>query len=373
MGSTRVRVVLRYDDLSARPVLRAFERRLLNMLVGVDIGCSLAAIPFVTDAPFRSQESAALLPLSGADVESLLPHLSSGRLELAQHGYSHRNCTISGRPSEFRGVSYDEQLVMLQRGRRHLESLISQKVNTFVPPWNSFDANTVRVLDELQFRCLSASSGSRYPASSLAIVPHTCVLRSLERSVELASRSKDDSPIVVAAFHSFDFEESGEMPGWIDFSGFTALVGRLQSRFGVEFCTLESIAASADFLDSVYAECWLSTFQLQQYLVPAIRNDEFEVACLSSNRLRAIRIRSLLTLSCSCVCSAALGGSLYFGVARFLYAFSSVGIAINALLICGIVSVLFRAVLRRNLSYKVLYIVCASVGLLLGRFLDAIN
>lgn len=335
-------------------------------LQSLQIPCTLAAVPFICDGAARSLEAQNLLPLEPEDVKHLTRSLKSGLLEVAQHGYSHQNRISHGRPSEFKGMLFSGQLEAIRRGKTHLEKLIERPVTTFVPPWNSFDANTFRALESSQFACLSAAPGASFHSQRLSIIPHTCVLRTMETAVKQAVHSGDPSPLVVVAFHSFDFVESNEEPGWISLPQMMRLMKQLQNDFNLAFSTLEQAASSRPEYSASHARLWRSNFTWQNRLPPALRSRESELCYPSSQRLRTLRCAAVLQLyamslaislgfmALSCITAS------YFDASRLL---SSCFVA--ATLIAQI-SVVARSVKRSNFSYRAIILLSSLIGLTIG-------
>jgi len=80
--------------------------------------------------------------------------------EIAMHGYRHLKHTKSGgilnlhRASEFAERPYEDQLSDLQNGRKIIMDRGFNPI-TFVPPWHSFDNNTLRAMEVSGFKILS--------------------------------------------------------------------------------------------------------------------------------------------------------------------------------------------------------------------------
>ncbi|MGB9211640.1 MAG: DUF2334 domain-containing protein, partial [Halobacteriota archaeon] len=91
---------------------------------------------------------------SATFVDYLQPLVSSGLFELAQHGYEHcDNSKLYGItvPTEFRGMPYYEQERLIADGSSLMQNAFGVAPTTFVPPFNTGDENTLKVLNELGF------------------------------------------------------------------------------------------------------------------------------------------------------------------------------------------------------------------------------
>jgi hypothetical protein len=83
-------------------------------------------------------------------------------VELNQHGWLHLNHEREGRKCEF-GASrtYAEQLADIAQGQaRMTEAFGPNWFPVFIPPWNRYAEQTLRAIDHLGFRALSAKQGS---------------------------------------------------------------------------------------------------------------------------------------------------------------------------------------------------------------------
>ena len=81
-----------------------------------------------------------------------------GLIELNQHGWLHKNHEPSGRKCEFGSSrNFEQQLADIRAGKERLEEMLGDAFNpVFTPPWNRYTDDTVRVLEALEFKALSA-------------------------------------------------------------------------------------------------------------------------------------------------------------------------------------------------------------------------
>jgi predicted deacetylase len=207
----RITVVFRYDDYYRRDARVGTE--LLALFQKYHIPCTYAVIPYVYSE--FSTDPASLVPIDQETAQKLDDAVRSGLLEVAQHGLAHSNNAAVGRGnqnSEFSGIDYPSQLRMLSAGRGMLESLYHVSVTTFIPPWNKYDTNTLRALESLGFRVISASrvgitASGRF--QRLRFLPFTCYLDRLREAVGFARKTSDLDPVIVVMLHPFDFVEYG--------------------------------------------------------------------------------------------------------------------------------------------------------------------
>ena len=94
-------------------------------------------------------------------VQVLKDAVKGGTIEVALHGYYHpKGYSNTDRNTEFYNIPYDTQYWKLARGKQLLDSLFETNVVTLVPPHNTYDNLTLDLLEELEFKCISAKPNS---------------------------------------------------------------------------------------------------------------------------------------------------------------------------------------------------------------------
>jgi len=134
-----------------------------------------------------------------------------GAMDAAQHGYSHQ--TLQSKPggwhTSYAGLDYDSQLYKIRSGKVFLDKILDTKIATFIPPFNSYDTNTLRALEKLDFQCISANlSGETAATTPLKILPATCSLAQLKEAIHYARKIIDSHPMICVMFHQYDFVET---------------------------------------------------------------------------------------------------------------------------------------------------------------------
>lgn len=80
---------------------------------------------------------------------------------IAQHGYQHLYINTNGgilninKKSEFAGLSYEEQLYKIKKGKEILEYNLGIKIEWWMAPAHSFDESTCRALKNLEFKYIT--------------------------------------------------------------------------------------------------------------------------------------------------------------------------------------------------------------------------
>lgn len=85
---------------------------------------------------------------------------------LHQHGWLHKNYEQQGKKQEF-GPARNKSAVKasLKAGKTRLQELLGEDFSPcFTPPWNRCSPDTLESLNELQFKIVSGSSGTPFPA-----------------------------------------------------------------------------------------------------------------------------------------------------------------------------------------------------------------
>nr|MDK2851525.1 hypothetical protein [Candidatus Cloacimonadota bacterium] len=139
----------------------------------------------------------------------LLKFAESDDFEIAQHGFSHKNWSDGG--GEFTGRLYPDQLSDISNGKRVLEEKIGRSITTFIPPWNAFDASTVKAVEVCGFKVISgATSKGDYSiaGTGISFVPFTIDLRKLRNLTESGKLRQD--AVYVTLFHAYDFMENAK-------------------------------------------------------------------------------------------------------------------------------------------------------------------
>ena len=196
-----ITLAIRFDDpspTSNRPVEEVF----LEALARWRLRATLAVVP-------HRVVGGRVLRYDRERAAHILPAIRDGLVEVALHGHSHRerSRTPTGSPSEFWGLDVALQTSLLVEGLGVLQNTFGDIVSGFVPPWTTFDADTLTAVARTGLRYVSA--GWEGP-KGLMLLPGTCQLADIRRAVDEARRFPRVHCVVVAVVHHYDFMESGE-------------------------------------------------------------------------------------------------------------------------------------------------------------------
>jgi len=217
-------VVFRYDDYSARSDT-AVERRLFESFRSRNIPLVVGAIPCIGAT---GRDDGEVLPHEKADL--LREAVEMGTVDVAVHGYCH---VKTGWWTELAGLPYEEQLFRLQRGRDLLKEAMGVEAATFIPPYNAYDRDTLRVMQQVGYACLCAGKIGPTGDGELRFLPSTCGFGLARRAIESAARGAHPR-IVVILFHAFDLagserSDSADFLGWPAFDDFLEWVQRQEN------------------------------------------------------------------------------------------------------------------------------------------------
>jgi peptidoglycan/xylan/chitin deacetylase (PgdA/CDA1 family) len=248
----QISLVFRYDDYSNISPTE-LEIKMLEEFQKHDLACTFAVIPYVRDKSGNDEGNVS--PLSIAKAAILKKAMDNGFLEVALHGYTHESILrANGQPlnSEFAGVSYTSQKEKISRGKNLLERLLERRITTFVPPWNRYDLNTVKCLEELGFQNLSGDFREEVvpAACNVRLLPYTCTLPEMKEAVE-ASRRIGGYHSIIVVIHPFDF--TGNKPK-VTLEGLKALLGWTRLQKDIRVLTIDQAINEISDLSSVRFE-----------------------------------------------------------------------------------------------------------------------
>ena len=231
-----IKVAFRFDDPSLTSN-HDLESRVIDISSRFSIKINFAVIPYKS---IKGQ----LQSFSREKARHLVESYTDDLIEISQHGYAHVNVDSTDDPSEFFGVPAGQQLEMIHGGKKVLDNLFSTKNRGFVPPWNSFDHNTLRIIETNDFLFLSA--GWKIPESvpsHIPLLPRTCHIHTLIETIEHNQSYQRLEPIFIVVLHHYDFFESGSNQSVLKIEEFTKILEGLSKMEDVKFTSLNEIAS----------------------------------------------------------------------------------------------------------------------------------
>lgn len=240
----KITVVFRFDDPSGLSSLET-ESKVIKVFKEYNASLTFGVIPFKCAGSTRNTSPQELIPLGQKRGDILRQAVDKGIIDIALHGYSHqmREAKIW---TEFAGLDFKEQKERLVKGKQYLEELLDISINTFIPPYNTYDLNTLKALELSNFTILSAGiHGDVSKDSSLYFIPMTVRLHQVKKAVEKARESLDKEPLIVVMFHEYDFLDVG-IEGIdkkiITFKDLENLLGWLDDQSDVQIKTIQQVS-----------------------------------------------------------------------------------------------------------------------------------
>lgn len=137
-------------------------------------------------------------------MKILKEHLSLGLAEIALHGYAHQDLGRDRLHTEFLGRPIDEQRQKISQGKAHLEQVLHTEILTFIPPFNSYDVDTIKACRENGIEIFSASPLYYADTGDIVIVNFNRILTDpIIEEIELASKNGPELSIFIIYYHSF--------------------------------------------------------------------------------------------------------------------------------------------------------------------------
>lgn len=274
-------IIIRYDDYTIeRP--DTFDLKILDFFRKEGIPISIGVIPFVL-SPKGVDQSTPVTERAFEKLQNLRHALEDGFADVALHGYLHNPVKLTHfhSPSEFAGVALENQIQMLVQGKAYLEKILGVGVFWFIPPWNTYDRNTIEALKLTGFHGISAGTyGEATNGSEFKFLPATCSWNNLKTAVLAAKKlKKSEEPIIVVMLHSYDIDGSSkQIPGdSVRFQEFSKLIAWVKSQPEVKFLSLNDLLENSgvDLSAGRYIEnqAYLSAIDMLPHVFhPVFRN-----------------------------------------------------------------------------------------------------
>ena len=246
-NNNQVIVVFRYDDYSSKSATY-LEQQIIDLFKKHHLALTIGVVPYVSAGPERDHYPQGVIPLSPAKAEILREARRGGTVDVALHGYTHLNLRPHSlrKATEFAGLDYQSQYLRIREGKNFLEQTLAAPVETFIPPWSTYDANTLLALENLKFRGISANlSGYDNPSCPLKFLPCTCSLSELPEVLRYAQRHGQYPQIVCVLFHEYDFLEInyavGKETKQIRFQDFVEIIQSVASQKHITVRTIDQL------------------------------------------------------------------------------------------------------------------------------------
>ncbi len=144
----KVIVIFRMDDVQPNWKFHAL-RKGIDLFIEEKVPVTLGVIPNV-GGKLKVPED----PSLSSYIRRLLL-TKSNLVEVALHGLTHDIRTHAGEKSEFAGLTPEEQFNMIVEGEKILGES-NTEIRVFIPPFDTYDNNTIKALRMANIRILSA-------------------------------------------------------------------------------------------------------------------------------------------------------------------------------------------------------------------------
>ena len=257
-------VIFRYDDFSAdRPIERdsndvrrsiwEAEKEITALFRKHTLPHVLGVVPCVNtedgyERPFRKVSGRIPLSDDAEKCQFLRDGVRDHVIEVAMHGFEHTNHAPSRWAAAEFQRSFEQQRADLRAGREELKRALGEiRIETFIPPFNGWDAGTLPALEETSFTLLSADY--REPLSQetrVRQVPFTAQLWELEARLE-DLEAEGASGLIVVLYHP---PQIVKMPGrearYFGAHRFEALLERLVSNPKIRITTFQGLEGGSE-------------------------------------------------------------------------------------------------------------------------------
>ena len=198
-GASAINVVFRLDD----PTLQSdsVSMRAVKLFNEKQVPLSIAMVAY-------DEKEQPILPLTTYD-SLYLSELQSGNIELTLHGFNHQNINNQG---EFGGLSYVEAQRRIRIGGGTLRECTSQKISTFIPPFNAFNDSALVAMKDNELFILSADMYSNIYRDGIQYYPETLGHLMAKKGIWQAAEDaildcKEKDAICVVMFHAYDLPD----------------------------------------------------------------------------------------------------------------------------------------------------------------------
>ena len=235
-----INVAIRFDDPSITSN-HALEEDVISICSQYGVKINFAVIPY------KNIENK-LCPLTPLAARHLVDAEAKGLIEVSQHGHSHQNNSLTDNsPSEFNNLPYEDQLHLITTGKEILDGIFGNQDRGLVPPWNSFDNNTLLAAKKLGFTFISGGwkLPVNYRKAKIKIIPRTGQATNLMIDVHKYRAYSLLSPTIIAVLHHYDFAESNETNAKFDLNEFEEIIKNITSTPYVRVTSLDSIATNS--------------------------------------------------------------------------------------------------------------------------------
>jgi hypothetical protein len=369
-------VVFRFDDPSSISDTN-LELKVLDAFQKNNLPCTLGVIPFVIIGYGGDSTARDVVPLDDIKADILKKAIHTGLVEVALHGYSHQTTRskIWGGYSEFQGLDYTSQALRIEKGKTFLEALLDVKLTTFIPPFDNFDHNTIKLLESFDFEVFSSNMDQAVDindADKIKFLPATCGLLDVRSAIESARLIVDNQPIIIVLMHHRDFWDANRMldPNRLD--GFIELLNWIRSQNDIRVVALDQAAKVVKDASTGRFLKFTDRFILR--LVPPFINERLQFpvgvyySTMEASRKTELYAVVLIYYFMFILCITAitfLGGILVLPRSGFTIVLSKYGLPI--MLVLGSFTIVIRHVIKYRGAHLIAVLIAMNIGIWCAR------
>lgn len=223
---------------------------------------SLNNIPLTIGIVPYTQKNNFIIPSLSNDKKTFLDSLKQNKLiDFALHGYIHKNrLTNTKEASEFYNLGQQQQYLIIKKGKLEIENQLEKKIDLFIPPWNTYDSNTIDALLKNDFKFISAARYGLIERNTKSIksLPYTCLINQLKTAVKQAQEDRNQKEKnLVVLIHAYDFEDkrntkSSSQINEKTLNDFNKTLIDLKQNKNISFIKLKEIKISFSNQESMY-------------------------------------------------------------------------------------------------------------------------
>lgn len=239
-----LKILFRFDDFTLDD--SHFNKLLINTFEKNNIPLCLGVIPFDKNEKFINL-------LSEKSLSNIKNNITTGLLDIALHGYIHKNNRNDNySKSEFNGVPFSDQLEWITEGKQRIEDYLDCKIETFIPPWNSYDENTLRVLEKNSFKCISAGFNLKCGPmlnNNIKYIPAT--FENFDNIEKLINHNKNRDVYLILLFHEYSLQmyENDNYENKITFKQLDNILKKIKLEKQISCNTFSDLVNSSEKFD----------------------------------------------------------------------------------------------------------------------------
>ena len=199
-----INLIFRYDDYSYDSNIK-LEKSLFLIFQKYKIPITIGVIPF-KENNFQIKDQKHLNISNIPDKKKILVNgIDKKLIEIAQHGHSHFN--YQKKPNaEFTGITLETQEKLISEGKFIIEKFFNLELQTFIPPWNRYNKDTLELIEKYNFKNISACSKGLFLENlSLNFIPTTCSIDKFIKILNNHSINIFKNETLVVLLHEIDF------------------------------------------------------------------------------------------------------------------------------------------------------------------------